>query len=109
MGLRLAGEALVRPVRELLSEPVAPGTVQVVNDGQCIVLGADGHTIGGYPKVAHVIAADFDRLGQLRPGQAVRVGRVSIEEAEGTYRARQEGLRGWVTRSNVCARGLTGA
>ena len=45
------------------------GAVQVVNDGQCIVLGVDGQTIGGYPKVAHVIAADLDRLGQLRPGQ----------------------------------------
>src|SRR5262249_53490650 len=72
MGLRLRGEPLVRPSRELVSEPVGPGAVQVVNDGQCIVLGVDGQTIGGYPKVAHIIAADLDRLGQLRPGQAVR-------------------------------------
>jgi allophanate hydrolase subunit 2 len=83
--------------------------VQVVNDGQCIVLGVDGHTIGGYPKVAHVIAADFDRLGQLRPGQVVRFERVTIEEAEAIYRARQKRLSEWVTRLNVDACGLAGA
>src|SRR5205823_3098558 len=62
MGLRLTGQPLKRKPGELVSEPVAPGAVQVVNDGQCIVLGVDGQTIGGYPKVAHVIAADSDKL-----------------------------------------------
>src|SRR5437899_4882564 len=98
MRLRLAGAALVRPVRELLSEPVAPGTVQVVNDGQCIVLGVDGQTIGGYPKVAQVIAADLDRLGQLRPGQTVRFERVDLEVAEELFRRREAALHEWVTR-----------
>ncbi len=100
MGLRLSGRPLRRPARELVSEPVAPGAVQVVNDGQCIVLGVDGQTIGGYPKVAQVIAADLDRLGQLRPGQAVRFGRVCIEEAEALYRERHQRLLEWTTRLN---------
>jgi len=98
MGLRLAGEALTRPLRELLSEPVAPGTVQVVNDGQCIVLGVDGQTIGGYPKVAQVIDADLDRLGQVRPGQEVRFVQVGMDEAEAAFRARELALNEWVTR-----------
>jgi antagonist of KipI len=98
MGVRLAGEALVRPVRELLSEPVAPGTVQVVNDGQCIVLGVDGQTIGGYPKVAQVIDADLDDLGQARPGQEVRFVHVGLDEAEAAFRARELALNEWVTR-----------
>jgi len=98
MGLRLNGTPLARPARELVSEPVGPGAVQVVNDGQCIVLGVDGQTIGGYPKVAHAIAADLDRLGQLRPGQAVRFERVGIGEAEAIYRERQRRLREWLTR-----------
>jgi antagonist of KipI len=100
MGLRLAGEALTRPVRELLSEPVAPGTMQVVNDGQCIVLGVDGQTIGGYPKVAQVIDADLDLLGQARPGQEVRFIQVSMDEAEAAFRARENALNEWVTRLN---------
>src|SRR5262249_21312753 len=52
MGLRLHGRPLTMPDRELISEPVCPGTVQVTRDGQCIVLGVDGQTIGGYPKIA---------------------------------------------------------
>jgi allophanate hydrolase subunit 2 len=83
MGLRLKGDPLQRKPGELVSEPVGPGAVQVVNDGQCIVLGVDGQTIGGYPKVAHVIAADLDRLGQLRPGQAVRFEMNNVDDAEG--------------------------
>ena len=100
MGLRLAGEALTRPVRELLSEPVAPGTVQVVNDGQCIVLGVDGQTIGGYPKVAQVIDADLDLLGQARPGQDVRFAQVGMNETEAAFHTREKALNEWVTRLN---------
>jgi allophanate hydrolase subunit 2 len=98
MGLRLKGEPLHRRPGELVSEPVGPGAVQVVNDGQCIVLGVDGQTIGGYPKVAHVIAADLDRLGQLRPGQAVRFESANIAVAEASYRERAAKLREWVVR-----------
>jgi antagonist of KipI len=101
MGLRLAGQPLTRKPGELVSEPVGPGAVQVVNDGQCIVLGVDGQTIGGYPKVAHVIAADLDRLGQLRPGQAVQFALVSMDEATAAYRERQTKLREWITRLTV--------
>ena len=36
MGLRLKGEVLTRTPGELMSEPVAPGAVQVTNDGRCI-------------------------------------------------------------------------
>jgi antagonist of KipI len=101
MGLRLRGEPLSRPPRELVSEPVGPGGVQVVNDGQCIALGVDGQTIGGYPKVAHVIAADLDRLGQLRPGQEVRFECVDVNEAEAIYRERQRRLGEWMIRLSV--------
>jgi antagonist of KipI len=82
MGLRMVGQALVRPKREMISEPVCPGTVQVTNDGQCIILGIDGQTIGGYPKIAQIVQADLDILGQLRPGDTIRFHLVSIAEAE---------------------------
>jgi 5-oxoprolinase (ATP-hydrolysing) subunit C len=101
MGLRLRGRPLTRPARELLSEPVAPGTVQVVNDGQCIVLGVDGQTIGGYPKVAQVIDADLDRLGQLRPGQLVGFRCVELAEAEAAFRQRERALNEWITRLSL--------
>jgi antagonist of KipI len=98
MGLRLLGPPLTLPDGELLSEPVCPGTVQVTRDGQCIILGVDGQTIGGYPKVAQVIGADLDTLAQLRPGARVHFERVSLEEAEALYRRRQALLRAWLLR-----------
>jgi antagonist of KipI len=101
MGLRLEGEPLRVPARELVSEPVCVGAVQVTRDGQCIVLGVDGQTIGGYPKIAQVISADLDRLGQARPGDAIRFQRVSLEEAELLYHRRQAVLREWLVRLRV--------
>jgi antagonist of KipI len=98
MGVRLRGEPLRLPPRELVSEPVSPGAVQVTRDGQCIVLGVDGQTIGGYPKVAQVVSADLDQLGQLRPGDRVQFREVTLEEAERLYRRRQARLREWLTR-----------
>jgi allophanate hydrolase subunit 2 len=98
MGLRLHGPPLRLPERELVSEPVCPGTVQVTRDGQCIILGVDGQTIGGYPKVAQVISADLDRLGQLRPGDRVCFQRMELVEAEVAYHEKQAALRAWLVR-----------
>jgi len=104
MGLRLAGEPLARRPGELLSEAVAPGAVQVTNDGRPVVLGVDGQTIGGYPKVAHVIRADLDVLAQLRPGERVRFVRVTPEEAEAAARERAAVLGGWLARVRAADR-----
>ncbi|QSX77351.1 5-oxoprolinase subunit C family protein [Agrilutibacter solisilvae] len=70
-GLRLDGEALSLDTHEQISAPVAPGTVQLPPDGRPIVLLADAQTVGGYPRLGHVIAVDLQRLAQLRPGQPV--------------------------------------
>lgn len=104
MGVRLAGEPLTRRPGELVSEAVSPGAVQVANDGLPIVLGVDGQTIGGYPKVAHVIRADLDRLAQLRPGDRVRFRLVSWEEAEVAARERAAAVRAWLIRLRAADR-----
>jgi antagonist of KipI len=104
MGLRLKGTPLSRTPGELVSEAVAPGAVQVTNDGLPIVLGVDGQTIGGYPKVAHVIRADLDRLAQLRPGDRVRFTRISPDEAEAAARERAAFLAEWQTRLRAAER-----
>jgi allophanate hydrolase subunit 2 len=101
IGLRLSGAALSLPVRELVSEPVCPGAVQVTGDGQCIILGVDGQTIGGYPKIAHVIGADLDKLGQLCPGDPIRFVRLNLEEAQAIYRHKRAELHEWLTRLRV--------
>lgn len=103
MGLRLRGEPLALPHGELVSEPVCPGSVQVTRDGQCVVLGVDGQTIGGYPKIAQVISADMDRVGRLRPGDEIRFQRVSLKTAENLHRRKQAELREWLLRLRVTA------
>ena len=104
MGVRFKGPPLSRRSGELVSEAVAPGVVQVTNDGLPVVLGVDGQTIGGYPKVAHVIRADLDRLAQLRPGDRVRFARVTSAEAEGAAKDRATWLAGWLTRLRIAER-----
>lgn len=104
MGLRLAGTPLTHTLNEIVSEPVCPGTVQVTRDGQCIILGVDGQTIGGYPKIAQVISADLDKLGQLRSGDRFRFQQVSIEKAEEIYRLKRAELDEWLMRLAETAR-----
>ena len=82
MGVRLRGPELARIDRsELLSEAVAPGTIQVPPDGNPIVLLGDCQTLGGYPKIAHVITVDLPGAAQLGPGDEVRFVEVSLAEA----------------------------
>lgn len=71
VGIRLDGPAVSGAI-ELPSEPACVGAVQVTPSGQPIVLGPDGPTIGGYPKIAVVASDDLPWLGQLVPGQGVR-------------------------------------
>ncbi|HTQ32298.1 MAG TPA: biotin-dependent carboxyltransferase family protein [Opitutaceae bacterium] len=94
MGLRFAGARLERRVGapELVSSPLAPGAIQVPPDGQPIILMADAQTIGGYPKIAHVISVDLPLLAQLRPGDTVQFTEVTIEGAHKLWHAREHVL-----------------
>jgi len=82
MGVRLRGAPLKREDdRDLVSEAVSPGTLQVPPGGEPILLLGDCQTIGGYPKLAHVISADLPRAAQLRPGEGVMFQEVSLTDA----------------------------
>ena len=91
MGARLEGPPLDRTgADDLLSEAVAPGTLQVPPNGQPILLLGDCQTIGGYPKIAHVITVDLPIAAQLWPGDLVRFNEVSLAEAQELLRGREE-------------------
>jgi allophanate hydrolase subunit 2 len=81
MGLRLRDPAIPSPGGHMLTEGVPLGAIQVPPDGQPIILFVEHQTTGGYPKPANVISADFCRLGQLRPRDAVHFDPVTMEEA----------------------------
>jgi biotin-dependent carboxylase-like uncharacterized protein len=74
VGVRLEGpEPLERAVaRELPSEPVATGSLQVPASGHPIVFLADHPVTGGYPVIAVLTEASIDRAAQLAPGTPVR-------------------------------------
>lgn len=93
MGYRLDGPALQRSDSvELISEAMGFGTIQVPADGQPIVLMAERHSAGGYPKIAHVISVDLPLMAQLAPQQQLRFERVQLQEAQSLYLQRERQL-----------------
>ena len=92
-GLRLKGDAIMpREQRQLLTDGIPLGAIQVPQDGQPILLFVDQQTTGGYPKIANVIAADMHRIGQLRPLDEIRFSEVPIVEAVEALRAQERWL-----------------
>lgn len=92
-GLRLEGDALeIDDTRERISEPVAPGTLQLPPDGRPIVLLADAQTHGGYPRIGHAIRADWPALAQLRAGDAVHFVPCTAAAARGARQAQAQRL-----------------
>jgi biotin-dependent carboxylase-like uncharacterized protein len=73
VGARLSGPALQRvAVRELLSEGLVEGAIQVPPDGQPIVMLADHPVTGGYPVIAVVAPHHVASVAQARPGTTLR-------------------------------------
>ena len=82
MGLRLDGPALeVSSDGRMPSAAVFPGTIQCPEDGVPYLLSVDAGTVGGYPRIAQVARADLHVLGQLRPGDHVRLLRREPDDA----------------------------
>lgn len=83
MGYRLAGQKLLANTDEqLVSAAVSFGTVQLLPNGQLIILMADHQTTGGYPRIAHVLSAHLPILAQKKPNDVIRFKPTSLEEAQ---------------------------
>jgi antagonist of KipI len=94
MGVRLDGPELRRDNDvDLISEAVAPGTIQVPSSGKPILLLGDCQTIGGYPKIAHVITVDLGIAAQLRAADHVRFSEVSLGDAHRLLLERESELK----------------
>jgi antagonist of KipI len=93
MGYRLQGPPLVRTdTRELISEPLGIGAIQVPAAGEPILLMADRQTAGGYPKIGYVISADLPLAGQLAPGDFIEFNLCTQQEAVAALIARERQL-----------------
>lgn len=96
MGIRLAGAALAHAKGfNIVSDGIAPGSIQVPGDGQPIILLADRQTTGGYPKIATVASVDLPALGRVGPGAKLQFEVISVEAAEELRRAQARVETGW--------------
>lgn len=86
-GFRFDGEPLmVAADPERLSEPTAPGAIQLPPDGLPILLMADRNTTGGYPRLGHLASCDRDKAAQLWPGDAVCFEPITAADAQSALR-----------------------
>jgi biotin-dependent carboxylase-like uncharacterized protein len=87
MGARLRGPFIEHTRgHDIISDGVALGGIQVVGDGQPIVLLADRQSTGGYTKIGTVCSFDIGRIAQTRPGGRIRFRRVTVAEAHAMLR-----------------------
>ncbi|WP_411827264.1 5-oxoprolinase subunit PxpB [Luteolibacter sp. AS25] len=92
-GTRLNGGPLkLKEPREMVSQPVVAGSIQVPPDGQPIVLMSERQTIGGYPQIAHLISADIPKLARAWPGTQIRFREVDLDEARQAWNELQRDL-----------------
>jgi antagonist of KipI len=89
----LSGSLTVTTKEEVISSPVSFGTIQLLPEGQLIVLMADHQTAGGYPRMAHVITAHQSLLAQMKPGEQIRFKFTDQQNAEELLLHQQQHLR----------------
>jgi antagonist of KipI len=95
MGYRLESGTIfkLKQNKDLISSGIVPGTIQVTDSRQTIVLLADAQTSGGYPRIANVINADLDQMAQLKPGDRISFSFISLTSAHELLLIGQEYLR----------------
>ncbi len=87
MGMRLEGPKIENIFdTNIKSEGLLKGVIQIPADGNPIVMLSDHGTIGGYPKIAVVISADYDKLVQLSPGSKIKFQEINLSDAETLFK-----------------------
>lgn len=101
MGYRLEGECLnLGNNTSKVSSSVAFGTIQLLPDGQLIILMADHQTTGGYPRLGKVIAVDLHLLAQLSAGEHISFREITLEVAESVLMKQERELHKLKTAVN---------
>lgn len=85
MGVQLTGPQILLDRHDgdndMISEPIAAGSVQITNKGQPIVLLNDRQTLGGYPKIGCISKLSQNKLAQARPDDCIRFHSISLTQA----------------------------
>ena len=90
MGFLLEGMPihLIEP-KQYVSSAVTMGTLQLLPNGQIIVLMADHQTIGGYANLGQIILVDLPRLAQLNNQCPFKLSITNVQTAHQLYRSIQ--------------------
>jgi biotin-dependent carboxylase-like uncharacterized protein len=87
MGARLKGPFIEHTRgHNIISDGVALGAIQVIGDGQPIVLLADRQSTGGYTKIGTVCSFHIGRIAQVKPGGRLHFRRVTVADAHAMLR-----------------------
>jgi biotin-dependent carboxylase-like uncharacterized protein len=90
MGYRLEGAAIqAKDGVDIISDGIAPGSIQIPSNGMPIIMMADRQTTGGYAKIATVVSVDLPSLAQRMPGDEIHFERITIKEAQKLQRRQQ--------------------
>lgn len=92
MGYRLQGSLEARENIELVSSAVSFGTIQLLPNGELIILMADHQTTGGYPRIAHIISAHLPIVAQKQPGDKIYFRFTDQQHAEDMLLLQQQHL-----------------
>lgn len=82
MGYRLNSIALEKKnTVDIISSAVTRGTIQLLPNGQLVILMADHQTTGGYPRIGNIITADLHKLAQLKVGESFTFIKTDLNNA----------------------------
>ncbi|TBN06366.1 biotin-dependent carboxyltransferase [Hyunsoonleella flava] len=70
MGYQL-NETVANDLKQILTSPVIPGTVQLTPSGKLIILMRDCQTTGGYPRVLQLTDSGINTLAQKYTGKTI--------------------------------------
>lgn len=73
--------------RDVVSEVIVPGDIQITGDGTPFVLMAECQTIGGYPRIGTVLPCDLPCVAQAPAGAELCFKFVDLDEAMQLERA----------------------
>ena len=84
MGIKLySNPILSESYSEMISSGVDFGTMQLLPNGQIIVLMADAQTTGGYPRIGFIIKKDISLLAQINPNHSFYLELISFMRSIG--------------------------
>lgn len=87
MACKLSGQPVeFKNGGDIISDGIAPGSIQVAGNGLPMIMMADRQTIGGYAKIATVISADIPVIAQCKPQDEIVFEKVSLRKAVSIYK-----------------------